>query len=61
MEPLVHNVERRMQALRDDAERTRLELQRLRLYHAVVRRLNSPEALMPELIRAQGLSARASR
>lgn len=55
MKPLISNVEERMQCLQDDVERTRRELQRLELYHAVVKRLSSPEALMPEVVRAQGL------
>jgi hypothetical protein len=46
-----------MQSLHDEVERTRRELQRLELYHSVVKRLNSLEPLMPELIRAQGLRA----
>jgi hypothetical protein len=45
-----------MQFLQDDVDRTRRELQRLELYHAVMKRLNSAEALMPEVVRAQGLA-----
>ena len=54
-EPLVHSVERRMQDIDDDVERARRELDRLRLYRDVVKRLNSPDALMPEVIRSHGL------
>ena len=55
MEPFVHCVERRMQDIDCDVERARRELDRLRLYRDVVKRLNSPEALMPEVIRSHGL------
>ena len=55
MEPFVHCVERRMQDIDCDVERARRELDRLRLYRDVVKRLNSSEALMPEVIRSHGL------
>jgi hypothetical protein len=55
MEPFVHSVERRMQDIDCDVERARRELDRLRLYRNVVKRLNSSEALMPEVIRSHGL------
>jgi hypothetical protein len=55
MEPFVHSVERRMQDIDCDVERARRELDRLRLYRDVVKRLNSSEALMPEVIRSHGL------
>jgi hypothetical protein len=55
MEPFVHGVERRMQDIDCDVERARRELDRLRLYRDVVKRLNSSEALMPEVIRSHGL------
>ena len=51
----VHRVEQRMRVIDQDVERARRELGRLKLYRDVVRRLNSPEALMPEVIRSQGL------
>ena len=55
MEPFVHCVERRMQDIDCDVERARRKLDRLRLYRDVVKRLNSSEALMPEVIRSHGL------
>ena len=55
MKPLISSVEQRMQFLQHDVERTKRELQRLELYHAVVKRLSSAESLMPEVVRAQGL------
>jgi hypothetical protein len=44
-----------MQDIDCDVERARRELDRLRLYRDVVKRLNSSEALMPEVIRSHGL------
>ena len=55
MKRFVRRVERRMRAVDQDIERAKRELGRLRLYRDVVRRLNSQEALMPEVIRSQEL------
>jgi hypothetical protein len=55
IEPFVHSIERRMQDIDCDVERSRRELDRLKLYRDVVKRLNTSEALMPEVIRSHGL------
>ena len=48
MKPLISSVEQRMQFLQHDVERTKRELQRLELYHAVVKRLSLGQPAISE-------------
>ena len=59
MKSLVNSIEQRMQFLQRDAQRNRRELERLKLYRDVARRLKSPDTIMPEVVRAQGLARQA--
>ena len=59
MKSLVNNIEQRMQFLQRDAQRNRRELERLKLYRDVARRLKSLDTIMPEVVRAQGLARQA--
>jgi len=59
LEPLLEGVQRRIRGLQAEigtapagAERKVRQLERVQLYHAVVKRLSTRDALMPEVARA---------
>ena len=58
-EPLIESVQQHIRGLQseirkapDDAEQKVRQLERVQLYHAVVKRLNARDALMPEVAQA---------